>query len=161
MTASALRAAAGCLLALPLLLLSGCGYTVHGKVVRGSFPSMSFVDPSDARLNAPPVPGVSVSVVRDADSLGARTVGSAVSDSNGMLEIPIDAAGAGVTDEEWMVRAMGGGYGSQALPLRFPFDSSKRVLLIVMTSGRSVPFERSSFDTTIDDALKQVEQYSR
>lgn len=144
-----------------VLLAAGCSYTIEGKVVRGPFPVIQYVDASDTRLAQPPAAGVNVTVVRDANSLGATTVGSGTSDSSGRVEIPLSAAGAGLTDEEWLIRVVGGGFGSQSMPVRLPSNPGRKILLIIMAAGKSIPFERSGFDTTIDDALRQVEQFSR
>jgi len=144
-----------------VLVLGGCGYTLEAKVVRGSFSSLMIVDKNDSRLDQPPLQGARITVTRDADSLGARTVASTVSDGDGGATISIDVMGAGITDEDWLIRASAGGHQNIGLPVRLPVSPSSKRLLVILAPGRAEPFGTTSFEAERDTVLEQIERYSQ
>lgn len=136
------RLVADRLLLLPLLaalmVLTGCGgYTLHGRVVRAGYTGIVVVDESDPRLVGSGISGVSVSVVRDAGRLSREQVASTISDNDGYFALTIDVLGAGITDEEWLIRAGRRGIAPVESSIRLPASPGKRRLLILTASGPS------------------------
>ena len=67
--------------------LSACGdaYVVRGKVVRGEFGFIEFVEADDPRLAQPGVASAEVLIHRDADRPNARVVARGRADSGGQM----------------------------------------------------------------------------
>lgn len=114
-----------------MTLLSGCGtYMLKGRVVRGSNPEVAVVDRDDPRLEGTGVPGASVRLTLDPESLGRKILPEQHTRPDGTFSIPVDEIGAGTLEygAEVLVRKEGheAGHGRFDLP-----GWDKRVLIVL------------------------------
>lgn len=122
-------------------VLAGCGgYTLRGKVVRGSFNNIMVVQPDDEQLQQIGVGNVRIFVHRDPDRLNRELVATGVSGSDGTFNIPVGAFGAGWMTESWMIQAEGRGYHTVEQVIALP-GSDERLIITVMP-GRSTPLQQ-------------------
>src|SRR5262245_29200893 len=124
--------------AFSLVGLTGCGYTIHGVVVRGDMSSVEWEDGNAGGDR--PVPGASVSITRDPTTLHPEIAGSVMTDAHGCFELPVSGFGAGWMNESWLIRASRNGVGSAEWLGELPGSPSGRTLVIVISpdGGRSV-----------------------
>lgn len=139
-----------------MLSLPGCGgYVINGKVVRGEWREILFVDPADERLDGVGLPHVRVSIDRDPEVLGRRTVGWTSSDNQGRFAIHLDEFGAGWMVERWGIRASRQGYQTVDALVKLPRKGSGRQLLIVLPAGSS------GADEANETLLEQYERFKK
>lgn len=118
-----------------VLGLGGCGaHQVRALVIEGSEPEVLVLSASDARFNRPGVAGISVELTVDPASMSPKTVGAALSDSQGQVQVAVDQLGAGFLEYELGVMARATGYRTLWQTVKMP--SSNKRLLIVMTPGK-------------------------
>ncbi len=164
------RVALFTLLALAAAAPLGCGaYTLKGRVVRGDFSTIELVEPGDPRLEGTPVGGATVTVVRDAGRPNRAEVGRAGSDADGDFALAIDAFGAGVTDETWLVLASRSGHTRTDATLRFPMTSGGTRLLITLARGAN-PTDDPAYSPSLwdsptgplrDEVLRDIDRFGR
>ena len=122
----------------PLLLvtaafvLPGCGpYLLKGRVIPGDSPHVLVVPKSDSRLDeGPGIPGATISLRLDPNSLGGRDLAGGVSDGDGRFAIPIDEFGAGLLEYDLGVRVRQRGHSTTYDVIGMP-GSGLRVLVIL------------------------------
>jgi len=141
-------------------LAPGCGaYTMEGRVLRSSFPAIMVVPADDPRLEkGQPISGASITVIRDATTLGREQVGSATSDGDGRFILPVNGWGAGITDEEWMISAGRRGFARTESMIRLPVSSGNSRLLILLPAGTD---DGGSFGSTSQDIMEEVNRFTR
>jgi hypothetical protein len=148
------RWAAVCALA-AATLLTGCGqYKLIGKVIEGDLTTATFVPADDPAIAVPGVSGAHVSILRDPDTPKRAIAGSAVADSLGFFEMPIDGVGAGWMVEDWLIRAERSGYAPAAARVALPANPKRFYLLITIRRG-----EGSSLDNERENLWEEVERY--
>ncbi|HMN96611.1 MAG TPA: hypothetical protein PKC43_01745 [Phycisphaerales bacterium] len=132
----------------PLLLLllallpfvAACGsYTIQGRVVRTGYSGVVVTEASDARLSGTGIAGVSISIVRDPGRLNTEQVGSTVTDADGNFTLVVSALGAGITDEEWLLRAGRRGVSPVESMIRLPASPGQRRILVMTSMGAGDP----------------------
>jgi hypothetical protein len=143
-----------------LLVLPGCGaYTMEGRVLRSSYPAIMVVLADDARLErGQPISGASITVVRDANTLGRQQVGSATSDGDGHFALTVGGWGAGITDEEWMISAGRRDFARTESMVRLPMSPGKHRLLILLPAGTD---DGGSFGSSSQDVMEEVSRFMR
>ena len=139
------------------LLVAGCGgYVLEGRAVTGAYSSAELVDVDDPRLNAPGLPGVSLELIRDPDSLGRKVVTRTSSKGEGAIKLSIGEFGAGFLDEEWDIRVLKDGSEYAIARVRLPFDSGSRRLLVTIRAGDGR--DRNSLGVEAERMLQQEER---
>lgn len=134
-------------------LPGGCAsYTLEGRVVRGDFGDVMFVDPDrDPYAEAPGIPGVAIRVIRDPDRLSRKVAAGGRSGPSGDLSIPIGEFGAGWMQELWLVQASRAGYETVEQIVAFP--SGRKRVVIVMRDGESTELR------TLDPLREEFERH--
>ncbi|TVQ31238.1 MAG: hypothetical protein EA376_10225 [Phycisphaeraceae bacterium] len=127
------RAAALFLLSCALLYLTGCGYTMRGKVVEGDVTYVAIVDTDDPRLEGRGVGGVNIMLETDPDRINREQVGRTVSQQDGSFSMDIDAFGAGLLQYDVGITAHRRGFETAQNIFRLP--SSGRRILIMISPG--------------------------
>lgn len=134
-------------------LASGCGYSIQGRVITGSYSSMGFVGSDDPGLAKTGVDAVRITLERDPTKPNRAMIAEIVSGPDGRFSLPVDAFGAGWMDEEWLIRASRPGYEAVESILRLP--SGKQRLLIRLSPGNSVGTGR---EDSVEEMLKQFDR---
>jgi len=124
------RAAALLAVACSLLVLTGCGYTMRGKVVEGEVTYIAIVDANDPRLEGRGVGGVNISLETDPDRLSREQVGRTVSQQDGSFSMDVDAFGAGFLQYDVGITAHRRGFETATNLFRLP-SSGKRILIMM------------------------------
>lgn len=169
---TARRLALFALLALSAAAPIACGpYTLKGRVVRGEFSTIELVEPDDPRLEGKPLGGATVTIVRDAGRLNRAEVGSSSSDAEGDFALAVDAFGAGVTDETWLITASRSGHIGTDTTLRLPMSAGGTRLLITLARGSNASDRQgdasspSAWDartgTLRDEVLRDIDRFGR
>lgn len=131
--------------------LMGCGgYAFKGRVIAGSYPSVEFVPAGDDRAQGSGLPGATIELIRDPDSLSAETVGRGSTDGQGNFSIPVDAFGAGWLEEDWLLRVRHPRATMVEQMIRLPGGS--KLTIITLSPGRD------SF-TPREDLMKEMERF--
>lgn len=129
----------------------GCGsYKLQGRVISGTFPSVNFVEPGDDRLNGAGVPGATVELVRDPQSLSAQSMGQVSTDGQGNFSLPVDSFGAGWLEEEWLLRVRHPRATMVEQLIRLPGNG--KMTLVTLTAGRDTFTPR-------EDLMKEMERF--
>jgi hypothetical protein len=113
------------------ICMTGCGgYVLYGKVIEGDYNALEIVDVDDMRLDQPGVPGASVRIINDPQSLGREELGVVMSNSEGVFRKTIDLplAGVAIYDLGFVVRAPG--YAQTMAEHQLP-PKDKWVLIII------------------------------
>lgn len=141
-----------------LLLLLACGffgcgpYTMKGRVVRMGYPAVLVVPADDPRLKeGQPIPGASVAIIQDPNTLARREQGSTTSGQDGEFSLRVNAMGAGITDEEWLISSGRRGFGRTESTIRLPFSANDSRLLIYLAPG----VDDGGSQGTTSDAIEQ------
>lgn len=134
-------------------LAGGCGYSIQGRVIAGSYSTMGFVGSDDPGLAKSGVDAVRITLERDPTKPNRAMVAEIVSGPDGRFSLPVDAFGAGWMDEEWLIRASRPGYEAVESILRLP--SGKQRLLIRLSPGNSVGTGR---EDSVEEMLKQFDR---
>jgi len=121
--------------------LSGCGYTLRGKVVRGDSSRIELIHEIDQRLKQPGLGNVEVVVRRNPKSPNPEMVGRTRSDAGGEFAAGLKDFGAGWMQEQWLVQARLTGYQNASSVMQLPAKDSKWRLLITLAPGESSPFD--------------------
>jgi hypothetical protein len=133
--------------------LGGCnGYAVRGKVVRGPYSLMTFVEADDARLGDEPIPNVQVIIHRDPGKLSAAVAGRAVSAPDGSFSIALNQFGAGWMEEQWLIEAKRPRFQTAEDIRPLPRAGERMMLLIMLAPGLSS-------DRPDEDLMKQYERF--
>ncbi len=119
------------LLAAACLPLAGCGYTIHGRVVRGE---MGIIDwmPGPGDASGEPVAGAVVTVVRDPNGMHPEEAGRATSGPDGSFTLSVSGFGAGWMDEMWLIKAAKGGVGTAEWTDHLPGSPSGQTLVVTL-----------------------------
>lgn len=144
--------------ALAVALLSGCGYTLQGKVVEGGFDAVDVLPRSQAdAAGGAPVQSASVELYRDPSNPKRKLVGAARTDENGEFRMVLQDFGAGWMEERWLVRIRRAGYKGVEQTVELPMSPDKWTVLGTMSRGRAVPFTEAESG----DALRrQADSFS-
>lgn len=145
------------LLAGALACASGCAYRLEGRVVDG-FGGASVVREGDDEARKSGIPGVTIELVRDAETMKRAVAARATSDSSGRFELEIDGFGAGWMQEEWLLRARRNGFETVEQQVDLPGDPKGRVMVLGMARGKSRPFREPESSRRI---LDEVREYDR
>lgn len=137
-----------------LAALAGCTYTMPGKVVDGFGSAMvDTPDNPDARKGG--IPGATIELIRDPDTMNRARVAQATSRADGRFDLVVDSFGAGWMEEKWLLRVRRSGYESVEMEVDLPSSTSGRLLVVGMARGRSTPFrEPESTRGLVDEAKK-------
>jgi len=113
-------------------ILPGCGpYLLKGRVIAGDSPHVLVVPNSDTRLDeSPGIPGATISLRLDPNSLGGRELADGMTDGDGRFAIPINEFGAGLLEYEIGVRVRQRGHNTAYDVIDMP-GSGLRVLVIL------------------------------
>src|SRR5262245_52305005 len=125
-----------------LTALSGCGYTLRGKVVEGTAPGVELVHEIDQRLQGPGIINAEVMVRRDPDSMHPHLAGRTRTSSGGGFSMSISEFGAGWMEEQWQVQAAMTGFQNTQAIMKLPAKGSKWRVLITLAPGQSTPLEQ-------------------
>jgi len=120
-----------------LLVAGGAGcqpYALRGKVIEGPESTVSVVSANNERFAGVGVPGATVQVTLDPQSLGRKQIGSVTTDADGSFSLPVNETGAGVLEYQIMVVGRARGFDSANELLMLP-GADKR-LLITLERGR-------------------------
>ncbi len=148
------RHGAWILAAAALAALGGCTYTMPGKVVDG-FGSAMVDTPENPDARKGGIPGATIELIRDPDTMNRARVAQATSRSDGRFDLVVDSFGAGWMQEKWLLRVRRSGYESIEMEVDLPSSTSGRLLVIGMARGRSTPFrEPESTRGLVDEAKK-------
>ncbi|MEX2673507.1 MAG: hypothetical protein WD294_15515 [Phycisphaeraceae bacterium] len=129
------------------VLLTGCGsYAFQGRVIHGSNPEIVVVDRDDARLEGSGVPGASVRLTLDPESLGRKILPGQTTRPDGTFSIPVDEFGAGTL--EYNAGLLVRKDGHEAAHSNFPLPRSNERVLIVLPRGNDTYSEP---DNPLDD----------
>ena len=134
--------------------LGACSpYMLRGHVIEGESSYALLVEPSDPRLQAEGVAGVSVRLTMDPGKLNRDVVADNVSGPEGEFELPVDRAGAGLITMDMSILARKAGYTSSEAFFKLP-GSGSRFLLIVVAKGADAP---GAFDEPMsaDDEVRR------
>jgi hypothetical protein len=126
-------ALAGAPAGLALLLVGCAGYRLQGRVVPGPEPAVFVLKAGDRQLDQPGLAGAMVEATLDPSSLSPKRVGTAITDSDGDFELPVDAVGAGVLEYELGLLARN--QDSTTLWQTLDLPPGSRRLLIVLRPG--------------------------
>ncbi len=128
------------LLLLSAVLLTGCAYTLRGKVVRGSVTSVEIVHATDPRVQGPGIESVDVSV-RGIPERGEEAIlaGRRYTSASGNFSMQIDESGAGWMHEQWRVEARKRGYQVGMAALKLPPKHLHWWVLITLAPGEGLP----------------------
>ena len=149
----------------------GCGgYTMHGRVIRGTAPGIEIVHEMDVRLRSPAgggptvgsdkvglvpagagVGNIEVSIYRDPQNLNRRLADRDRSSGDGYFTLHLKDFGAGWMEEHWQVISSGSGYGNATQTLKLPSNSGKWRMLITVAPGTPTPTE--------PEVMQQIEQF--
>jgi len=160
MPGAAIRAIVIAALLMPLGVLTGCndGYTIEGRVVRGTLGMVTLVDPDDGQLGGTPVSGATVRAIRDPGRLSSREFGSAVSGADGTFRLRIDSIGAGLLREEWLITANRPGTAGAEGVLALPRNAGTQRLLVTLAAG-SPPPQADRWGYSSDDLMRDYERH--
>jgi hypothetical protein len=126
--------------------ISGCGgYTLRGKVVRGSVSSIEMVHEVDERLKAPGIANAEVRVLRDPNTLNRHLAGQTRSGGEGHFATSIPDFGAGWMQEQWLVQCTLSGHQNAEQLMKLPAKGSKWRVLITLAPGTATPTEADDF----------------
>jgi hypothetical protein len=140
-------------LVLSVLALTGCGYKLQGKVVRGEQSGIELVHVIDQRLKQTGLSNVEVLVRRDPKSMNPTLAGKDRTNASGDFSIGIDEFGAGWMDEQWQVRAGMHGHQNAEAIMKLPGKGSKWRLLITLAPGTATPLEEP------DEIIQDIERF--
>ena len=135
------------------ILMTGCGYTLKGKVVRGDISSIELVHEIDQRFKGPGLSNAEVLVRRDPNSMNPTLAGSDRTDASGSFSISIKEFGAGWMDEQWQVRGGLPNHANAEALMKLPAKGSKWKLLITLAPGTSTPLSGPA------DYMQDYEQF--
>jgi len=148
------------LLCLVLLLPACGGYQLRGTVVDGYHPSVSMKTPgifvvnaNDPRLDTPGLPGATLSLMLDPNSLNAKDIGDAATGPDGKFAMPV-GHGAGVLMYDAMIIAQRPDHITATSITRLP-GGNKR-LLIVLPPGVDNYKPRTDF---VDEIMEMGKPY--
>lgn len=126
-----LRVSSFTLLIAAMTLLVGCGsYALQGRVIHGSSPEVLIVDRDDPRLEGSGVPGASVRLTIDPDSLGRNILSPTTTRPDGTFSIPVDEFGAGILEYDAGLLVRKEGHEPAYRDFRLP-GGNQRVLVVL------------------------------
>jgi hypothetical protein len=126
---------------LAVTLLSGCGYRLQGKVVRGQMSSIEVVHQLDERLQAPGLSNVETVVRRDPHRPGSPLVARQYTGPTGDFSMNIGDFGAGWMHEEWLFQARAPGHQNASAVMKLPPQGRQWRLLITLAPGVPTPLD--------------------
>ena len=151
-------------------MLTACGYTLHGRVIRGQTPGVEIVHEMDLRMRSPAgggptatpeksglmpagagVNNVEVSIYRDPKTLNKKLADRDRSNGEGYFTLHLGKFGTGWMDEQWQVVTSVPGYGNVSTLVKLPVNGGKWRLLITVVPGTQTPAE--------PDVMQQMEQF--
>lgn len=158
-------------LACVVVASTGCGgYTLRGRVIQGTTPSVEIVHQMDARLRSPAgggpvsspnqtalmpegagVGNVEVTLYRDPNTPNQRLADRIRSSGEGNFTLHLGGFGAGWMEEKWQVVSMNTGYANTVNTLKLPVNPDKFRLLITIAPGTATPPEQ--------DVMEQFDQF--
>jgi len=144
--------------------LGGCGggYTIEGRVLRGSIGMVTIVDADDKRLEGTPLAGASIKAIRDPGRLSSKQLGSTVAGSDGTFKLRIDSFGAGMLQEEWLIVASRAGTAGAEGVVSLPASPGRRRVLVILASGTPAGTPGGTNDrwgSSSDDLMRDFERY--
>lgn len=138
-------------LAAGLVAMSGCGgYTLRGKVIRGTASSIEVVHEVDPRLKQPGIANLEVRVVRDPSTLNRHVAGQSRTDGEGAFATYLSGFGAGWMEEQWLIQTSMSGYQNAEQIMKLPPKGSQWRLLITVTPGAATPVDTESLTDEAD-----------
>lgn len=144
-------------LALCLMPLTGCGYAIQGRVVRGPVAEITVVDSSDPRLTEPNLTGggaVIVGLLEPERPSDRRPLGKHVTDRQGRFKIPVDAFGSGLLEYEAQLIARREGHQAAVGTIPLPRRGERVLITLPLGEDRlNVP------ERFLDRALREAEPY--
>ena len=134
-----------CILAIVSLLtlswaLPGCGYTLHGKVMRGDTSAIDLIHDIDPRHKEQGLANVEVVVRRDPKDPNPQLVGRTRTDAAGNFALKINEFGAGWMEEQWLVQARLANHQNASSLMKLP-DKGKWGLIITLAPGTATPLD--------------------
>ncbi len=136
------------------VLLTGCGYTLHGRVVEAGWSGMVIAPSAKEAAAGQGVPGVRIAIYRDPGRLSQELIATGTSADDGTFAISLPGAfGAGWMEEVWLIQASRRGFTSIEETIALPLSSASRPLIINIMPGRSTPFAAP------DDFHRDIERF--
>lgn len=152
-----------CLLiaALAATCLAGCsGYQLRGLVVDGYDPAIGIdrpavliVAPDDPRLTRPGIPGATLALTLDPDTMRPISAGTTATDSRGRFSLPV-GHGAGLL--MYSARIVIRRDGHQTAQTHMPLPPAGRRLLIILPPGTDTFKPATDF---VDETLEMSRPY--
>ena len=136
--------------------LAGCSYRLEGKVVDG-FSGARIARAGDPDERKGGIPGATVELVRDANTMNRSVAARATSSPDGWFELEVDGFGAGWMEEEWQVRVRRSGYENVETGIDLPSSTKDRLMIVTMNRGKSRPFREPEGTQSIIDQAKRYE----
>jgi hypothetical protein len=136
--------------------LAGCSYRLEGKVVDG-FSGARIARAGDPEDRKGGIPGATIELVRDANTMNRSVAARATSGPDGRFELEVEGFGAGWMEEEWHVRVRRSGYENVEAAIGLPGSTKDRLLLVNMARGRSRRFSDPENAGSIIDQAREFE----
>ncbi len=136
--------------------LVGCGgYRLRGRVIEGSYSTVTVVSKDDPRLReAPGLPNAVLRTTIDPERLNRQAMPTRMADGDGWFEVPIDVTGAGLLEYE--VQVIGQLAGHKSAIETFPLPGSGKRVLVVLAPGRDVGVPGETF---LEETMRLGEPY--
>jgi hypothetical protein len=124
-----------------VVVMSGCGYHLSGRVVEGGFDSIDMLPRSQAdAADGAPVAGATIELYRDPQTPKRKLVGTGRSDERGEFTIVLQDFGAGWMEERWLVRIRRNGFKGAEQSVELPGSPDGWRMVGTLSRGRAVPF---------------------
>ena len=151
-----------CLSLCGLFVLPGCGggYTIQGRVIRGSFAQIQLVDKDDPRLlesNATGGGAVVQGTLEPDTPSEMQDLGRHVTNGQGWFSIPVDAFGSGVLEYKAQLIARREGHRGAMATIPLP-RGGERVLITLPVGRDTLVVPERYLDSVRRDAKPYLEQ---
>jgi len=140
------------LLAALACVSAGCSsYKIRAQVIESERSSITIEPLEAAPVGGKGIEGVTIRIHRDPSQLNRAVAAEGVTGANGVAVLQVQGFGTGWMAEEWLVEAIGPGYGRSEALLGLPASPGDDVIIIRMAPGRAAPLGRDTDYDPMDD----------